>query len=67
MSGKGVVTKDSGTVSNGVVNTSLGRPNPVPTPVDTSSKTVKSKGAIHHPTRYPYNSNKGEIRDHRGL
>lgn len=63
----GRVSKNSGDVSNGVINKSLGRPNPKPLPKDTSSMTVKRQGIKNNPTRFPYNSSKGEIRDHKGL
>ena len=48
-------------------NSSLGRRNPVPSPRDTSPMTVKSKGVRKVSTRFPYDSNKGEIRNHKGL
>ena len=48
-------------------NSSLGKRNPVPSPRDTSPMTVKNKGVRKVSTRFPYDSHKGEIRDHRGL
>ena len=59
--------KISGNTSSGDYNSSLGRRNPVPSPKDTSSMTVKNKGVHKVSTRFPYDSRKGEIRDHRGL
>ena len=60
-------TKISGNTSSGDYNSSLGKRNPVPSPKDSSSMTVKNKGVHKVSTRFPYDSNKGEIRDHRGL
>ena len=60
-------TKISGNTSSGGFNSSLGRRNPVPLPRDTSSMTVKNKGVHKVSTRFPYDSNKGEIRNHKGL
>ena len=59
--------KISGDTSSGDYNSSLGRRNPVPSPKDTSSMTVKNKGVQKVSTRFPYDSNKGEIRNHKGL
>ena len=59
--------KISGNTSSGDYNSSLGRRNPVPSPKDTSSMTVKNKGVHKVSTRFPYDSNKGEIRNHKGL
>ena len=59
--------KISGNTASQDFNSSLGRRNPVPPPRDTSSMTVKNKGVRKVSTRFPYDSHKGEIRDHRGL
>ena len=59
--------KLSGNTSSGAYNSSLGRRNPVPPPRDTSSRTVKNKGVRKVSTRFPYDSNKGEIRNHNVL
>ena len=59
--------KVSGNTASQDFNTSLGRRNPVPPPRDTSSMTVKTKGVRKVSTRFPYDSNKGEIRNHKGL
>ena len=67
MSGRGVVTKNSGDVGNSGFNSSLGKRNPVPNPRDRSSETQKTNGVKRNPTRFPYDSKKGEIRNHRGL
>ena len=48
-------------------NSSRGKRNPVPSPRDTSPMTVKNKGVRKVSTRFPYDSNKGEIRNHKGL
>ena len=61
------VSKISGNTSSGDYNSSLGKRNPVPSPKDTSSMTVKNKGVQKVSTRFPYDSNKGEIRNHKGL
>ena len=60
-------TKISGNTSSGDFNSSLGRRNPVPSPKDTSSMTVKNKGVKKVSTQFPYDSRRGEIRNHRGL
>ena len=60
-------TKISGNTSSGDYNSSLGRRNPVPSPKDTSPMTVKNKGVKKVSTQFPYDSHKGEIRNHRGL
>jgi hypothetical protein len=60
-------TKISGNTSSGDYNSSLGRRNPVPSPKDTSSMTVKNKGVKKVSTQFPYDSRRGEIRNHRGL
>ncbi len=59
--------KLSGDVGNSGFNTSLGRRNPTPSPKDTRSMTLKNQGVTKLSTRLPYNSSKGEIRDHKGL
>ena len=60
-------TKISGNTSSGDYNSSLGRRNPVPPARDTSSMTVKNKGVKKVSTQFPYDSRRGEIRNHRGL
>ena len=60
-------TKISGNTSSGDFNSSLGKRNPVPSPKDTSSMTVKNKGVKKVSTQFPYDSRRGEIRNHRGL
>tara|TARA_R100001244_G_scaffold1234_1_gene1945 strand:- start:594 stop:803 length:210 start_codon:yes stop_codon:yes gene_type:complete len=66
MPGRGIVTKNSGSVGGGKeeLNMSLGKGNPTPTPADTRGKTVKTKGVQSYSIRFPYDSSKGEIRDH---
>jgi hypothetical protein len=59
------VTKDQGSVGNEGFNDSMGKKNMVPNPENTRSKTVKDQGVYKIPTRYPYNSSKGEIRNHQ--
>ncbi len=59
--------KIRGDVGSGGFNTSLGRRNPVPPPKNTAPLTVKHKGARSVSTRFPYDSVKGEIRNHKGL
>ncbi len=59
--------KLSGDVGNSGFNTSLGRRNGVPSPKDTRSLTMKNQGVTKLSTRLPYDSSKGEIRDHKGL
>ena len=59
--------KVSGDVGNSGFNTSLGRRNGVPSPKDTRSMTLKNQGVTKLSTRLPYDSSKGEIRDHKGL
>jgi hypothetical protein len=59
--------KISGDVGNSGFNSSLGRRNPTPAPKDTRSMTLKSQGVTKLSTRFPYDSSKGEIRDHKGL
>ena len=61
----GKVTKDSGDVGNSGFNSSLGRPNPTPSP--TTPASLKNQGTKSLSTRLPYNSSKGEIRGHKGL
>ena len=58
--------KISGAPASWDFNSSLGRRNPVPSPRDTSAWTVKHKGVHKVSTRFPYNSHKGEIRNHKG-
>ena len=57
--------KVSGDIGNKGFNTSLGRPNPVPSA--TTPASLKNKGVSKLSTRLPYDSSKGEIRDHKGL
>ncbi len=64
---KGHVSKVSGNLSNGVVNKSLGRPNPTPSPKNTRGMTRKDHDTGNLSTRMPYDSRKGEIRNHKGL
>ena len=59
--------KLSGDVGNSGFNTSLGRRNGVPSPKDTRSMTLKNQGVTKLSTRFPYDSSKGEIRNHKGL
>ncbi len=59
--------KLSGDVGNSGFNTSLGRRNPTAAPKDTRSMTLKNQGVTKLSTRFPYDSSKGEIRDHKGL
>lgn len=58
--------KLSGGFATGTVNTSLGKPNPKPAPVNTRSKTLKGK-VPPVSTRLPINSSRGEIANHKGL
>ena len=55
--------KISGDTGNSGFNTSLGKPNPVPSA--TTPASLKNKGVYKLSTRLPYDSRKGEIRDHR--
>ena len=59
--------KLSGDVRNSGFNASLGRRNGVPSPKDTRSMTLKNQGVTKLSTRLPYESSKGEIRNHKGL
>ena len=59
--------KLSGDVGNGGFNMSLGRRNSVPSPKDTRGMTLKNQGVTKLSTRLPYDSSKGEIRNHKGL
>ena len=59
--------KIRGDVGSGGFNTSLGKRNPTPPAKDTSPMTVKHKGVHKVSTRFPYDSSKGEIRNHKGL
>ena len=61
------VKKVSGDVANGSFNSSLGRRNPTPSPKDTRGMTLKNQGVTNLSTRLPYDSSKGEIRNHKGL
>jgi hypothetical protein len=56
--------KISGDTGNSGFNTSLGKPNPTPS-ATTPSGSLKNKGVYKLSTRLPYDSSKGEIRDHR--
>ena len=58
----GRISKESGNVSNGAVNSELGRPNPKPPAGATPGKSLKKQGVSQLSTRFPYNSSKGEIR-----
>ena len=58
--------KISGDTGNSGFNTSLGKPNSVPSPT-TPSGSLKNKGVYKLSTRLPYDSSKGEIKDHKGL
>ena len=59
--------KLSGDVGNSGFNTSLGRRNGVPSPKDTRSMTLKNQGVTKLSNSLPYDSSKGEIRNHKGL
>ena len=61
------VKKVSVDVANGGFNSSLGRRNPTPSPKDTRGMTLKNQGVTNLSTRLPYDSSKGEIRNHKGL
>ena len=61
------VKKVAGDVGNGGFNSSLGRRNPTPSPKDTRGMTLKNQGVTKLSTRLPYDSSKGEIRNHKGL
>ncbi len=63
----GRISKESGDVSNGAMNSELGRPNPKPPAGATPGKSLKKQGVSQLSTRFPYNSSKGEIRNHGGL
>ncbi len=56
-----------GDVGNSGFNTSLGKPNEVPAPRGTPGTSLKRAGVTPLSTRLPYNSSKGEIKDHKGL
>jgi hypothetical protein len=60
------VKKVSGDVANGGFNSSLGRRNPTPSPKDTRGMTLKNQGVTNLSTRLPYDSSRGEIRNHKG-
>jgi hypothetical protein len=55
--------KISGDIGNSGFNTSLGKSNPTPSP--TTPASLKNQGVYKLSTRFPYDSRKGEIRDHR--
>ena len=57
--------KISGDTGNSGFNTSLGKPNSVPSA--TTPASLKNKGVYKLSTRFPYDSSKGEIKDHKGL
>jgi len=59
--------KLSGDVGNSGFNSSLGKPNPTPAPRGTPGTSLKRSGVTPLSTRLPYNSSKGEIKDHKGL
>ena len=59
--------KLSGDVGNSGFNSSLGRRNPTPSPKDTRGMTLKNQGVTKLSTRLPYDSVKGEIRNHKVL
>ena len=61
------VKKVAGDVGNRGFNSSLGRRNPTPSPKDTRGMTLKNQGVTNLSTRLPYDSSKGEIRNHKGL
>jgi|TARA_R110000824_G_scaffold222423_3_gene410049 hypothetical protein len=61
------VKKVAGDVGNGGFNSSLGGRNPTPSPKDTRGMTLKNQGVTKLSTRLPYESSKGEIRNHKGL
>jgi hypothetical protein len=61
------VKKVAGDVGNGGFNSSLGSRNPTPSPKDTRGMTLKNQGVTNLSTRLPYDSSKGEIRNHKGL
>ena len=56
--------KIRGDVGNSGFNSTLGRHNPTPSPKNTRHLTVKNKGVRAVSTRFPYDSRKGEIRNH---
>jgi len=57
--------KVRGDVGNSGFNSSLGRRNPTLPPRDTRSMTMKNHGVRTVSTRFPYDSHKGEIRNHK--
>ena len=61
----GKVSKVSGDVGNNGFNSSLGKPNPTPPAGPTPGKSLKGQGVSKLSTRFPYDSRKGEIRDHK--
>jgi hypothetical protein len=63
----GKVSKVSGDVGNSGFNGELGRRNPSPPAGSTPGASLKQKGVTKLSTRLPYDSSKGEIRNHKGL
>ena len=59
--------KIAGDVGNSGFNTSLGKRNPTPSPRGTPGTSLKKSGVTPLSTRLPYNSSKGEIKNHKGL
>ena len=57
--------KIHGDVGNSGFNTSLGNRNPTPSPKNTRPLTMKNHCVRNLNTRFPYDSNKGEIKDHK--
>ena len=56
--------KVRGDTGNSGFNKSLGSPNPKPPAGPTPGKSLKNQGVTKLNTRLPYNSSRGEIRDH---
>ena len=61
------VNKNSGDVGNSGFNKEMGKPNPKPAAMAPPGKSLKNQGVTQLSTRLPYNTSKGEIRDHQGL
>jgi hypothetical protein len=61
------VSKNQGDVGNGGFNSKLGSRNPTPPAMSPPGKSLKHQGVSKLSTRMPYNSSKGEIRNHEGL
>ena len=59
--------KISGDLANGGFNSTLGMRNPTPSASSPPGKSLKGQGVSKLSTRMPYDSSKGEIRDHKGL